>query len=81
MRVLLDTNVVLDVLLNRVPFAEPAAELFSLCDLPIHAVSRSGFSLRARAKAARAIAANAANERRRQPGQRPVIAGEQPQHL
>lgn len=32
MRVLLDTNVVLDVLLDRSPFAEPASKVFSLVE-------------------------------------------------
>ena len=31
-RVLLDTNVVLDVLANRAPFAEEAAMIFKLCE-------------------------------------------------
>jgi predicted nucleic acid-binding protein len=37
LRVLFDTNVVLDVLLDRVPFAEPAAQLFA-------AVERGGLA-------------------------------------
>lgn len=32
MKVILDTNIVLDVLLGRRPFAEPAAEIFGLAE-------------------------------------------------
>lgn len=32
MKILLDTNVVLDLLLDRVPFAEPAAQIFSFVE-------------------------------------------------
>ena len=33
MKVLIDTNIVLDVLANREGFAEPAAQLFKLCEV------------------------------------------------
>lgn len=33
MKVLIDTNIILDVLANREGFAEPAAQLFKLCEV------------------------------------------------
>jgi predicted nucleic acid-binding protein len=32
MKILVDTNVILDVLLDRTPFSEPAARLFALIE-------------------------------------------------
>ena len=32
MKVLIDTNIIMDVLSNREGFAEPASQLFKLCE-------------------------------------------------
>ena len=33
MKVLIDTNILMDVLANRARFAEPASQLFKLCEV------------------------------------------------